>query len=89
MGPLSKSTAVELAQPALQDMREVALNAEEVENSIGKPAKWYGKPAIAALEMTVEPLMHVEAPLNWMRSRNGNADLGAEKNSMCARQDSQ
>ena len=49
----------------------------------------YGKAAIAALEMTVEPLMHVEAPLNWMRSRNGNADLGAEKNSMCARQDSQ
>lgn len=87
MGPLSKSTAVELAQPALQDMREVALNAEEVENSIGKPAKWYGKPAIAALEMTVEPLMH--PPLDWMRSRNGNADLGAEKNSMCARQDSQ
>ena len=50
-----------------------------MENSIGKPAKWYGKPAIAALEMTVEPLMHVEAPLNWMRSRNGNGDLGAEK----------
>ena len=47
----------------------------------------YGKAAIAALEMTVEPLMH--PPLDWMRSRNGNADLGAEKNSMCARQDSQ
>ena len=47
----------------------------------------YGKAAIAALEMTVEPLMH--PPLDWMRSRNGNGDLGAEKNSMCARQDSQ
>ena len=47
----------------------------------------YGKAAIAALEMTVEPLMH--PTLDWMRSRNGNADLGAEKNSMCARQDSQ